>query len=494
MDKIRYVASPTLAMFHASNAMHRGVMGPVGSGKSTAMCVEIMRRAHEMVPNADGKRRSRWCVVRNTYRELKDTTIKTWLEWFPENHVGLFNWSDMIHYITKRLPDGTQMELEVLFRAMDRPSHARKVLSLDLTGAWFNEAREIPKAIVNAMDDRLGRFPKRAEVDHYWIGCIMDTNPPDSDHWWAKLDMETLPEERDGWEFFTQPGGIIEVDGKFLPNPAAENIKHLRVNYYLEKLAGKSKDHIRVYYCARYGFVSDGRPVIHEYHDETHTARELLEPVKGLPLIIGLDFGLTPAAAILQRLPNGRWLAIDELVGVSIGARRFGELLKSLLHERYAGFSCYFWGDPAGMARAQTDEATVFDILRAVGLPARPAPTNDATIRREALGKACSIIVDGKPGLLVSPRCVTLRKGLMGGYCYKRLQVAGDDRFHDMPDKNMFSHIVEAAEYALVGGGEGRALVRRPDDGRVRQDRAEAGSSFFETPKPGPGVRQTIAL
>lgn len=464
----KYVASPTMARFHASQAKFRGIMGPVGSGKSSACCMELFRLAHEVPPNAQGVRRSRYCVVRNTYRELKDTTIKTWLEWVPEEHLGFFSWADMSHRIKLKLRDGTKLDTELMFRALDRPRDVKKLLSLDLTGAWFNEAREVPWSIVEAMDDRCGRFPPADEV--VARSCIIfDTNPPDSDHWWARMDMEVLPEDRPEWAFFKQPGGLIEVDGKFLPNPEAENIEHLRPNYYMEKLTGKSKDHVRVYYCSRYGFVSDGRPVIHEYHDETHTAREMLEPVKGLPLIIGLDFGLTPAAAILQRLPSGRWLAIDELVGVSIGARRFGELLKRLLHERYSGFTCWIWGDPAGMARAQTDESTVFDILRAVGLPARPAPTNDATIRREALGHACSIIVDGKPGLLVSPRCVVLRKGLMGGYCYKRLQVAGAERFHDMPDKNQFSHIVEAAEYAMVGGGEGRALVKRPDDGRPRQ-------------------------
>jgi len=301
----RYIAPPTLVRFHASNAKFRGVMGPVGSGKSTGMCVEIMRRAHEMPHDANGKRRSRWCVVRNTYRELMDTTIKTWLEWFPEDHVGLFNRSDMTHFITKSLPDGTKMELVVLFRALDRPQHARKVLSLELSGAWFNEAREIPKVIIDAMDDRVGRFPRTQEVRDFWHGTIMDTNPPDTDHWWHKLDMETAPEDLEGWEFFTQPGGIIELpDGTFVPNPQAENIAHLPVGYYTKKLAGKAKDHIRIYYCSRYGFVQDGKPVIHEYRDEMHTAREELKPLRGLPLIIGIDFGLTPAGIVMQRLPG----------------------------------------------------------------------------------------------------------------------------------------------------------------------------------------------
>jgi hypothetical protein len=35
-------------------------------------------------------------------------------------------------------------EIELLFRALDRPDHIRNLLSLDLTGAWVNEAQEVP--------------------------------------------------------------------------------------------------------------------------------------------------------------------------------------------------------------------------------------------------------------------------------------------------------------------------------------------------------------
>ncbi len=77
------VHTPTLAKFHASKTRRRGVMGPIGSGKSTAMCMEIMRRAQQQEPGPDGIRRTRWAVVRNTYRELKDTTLATWLHSGP---------------------------------------------------------------------------------------------------------------------------------------------------------------------------------------------------------------------------------------------------------------------------------------------------------------------------------------------------------------------------------------------------------------------------
>jgi hypothetical protein len=88
MRKIEYTPSPTLAEFHASNAFVRGVRGPIGSGKSVAACWEVYSRAMEQAPGADGVRRSRCLVTRNTYGELTTTTLRTWLDWFPEELVG----------------------------------------------------------------------------------------------------------------------------------------------------------------------------------------------------------------------------------------------------------------------------------------------------------------------------------------------------------------------------------------------------------------------
>jgi hypothetical protein len=50
---------------------------------------------------------------------------------------------------------------------------------------------------------------------------------------------------------------------------------------------------------------------------------------------------------------------------------------------------------------------------------------------------------------------------MAGGYNYKRVQVSGEEKYRDVPDKGMYSHVCEAAQYMLVGAGEARTLVRR---------------------------------
>ena len=90
-----YPPGPVAAAFHQANNFVRGLLGPVGSGKSSACCSEIVMRSLAQRPWLDGVRRSRWAVIRNTYPELKSTTIKTWQTWFPQN-VAPIRWDTPI--------------------------------------------------------------------------------------------------------------------------------------------------------------------------------------------------------------------------------------------------------------------------------------------------------------------------------------------------------------------------------------------------------------
>ena len=168
------------------------------------------------------------------------------------------------------------------------------------------------------------------------------------------------------------------------------------------------------------------------------------------------------------------------MITEDMGVARFSELLAARLEEWYGDHTVETWGDPAGAARAQTDERTCFDIVREyAGLDVQPAPAQDWTIRREAVAGALNRMVEGEPGLLLSPHCRTLRKGFSGGFHYRRVKVVGDERYHDKPDKNAYSHPHDALQYALLGGGEGRALLKREErDSRMLP--AETESRYDE--------------
>lgn len=455
---VPYYASETLTRFHESEAFVRGIRGPRASGKSTGCCWEIKRRAALQAPAPDGKRYTRWAVVRATYPELRDTTIKTHLQWTPEKAAGPMRYHPMpAHHIQTG-----DIDCEILFRALETPDDIRKVLSLELTGAWVNEARELPSSLMAGLADAVGRYPPQSMGGPTWRGIFMDTNPPDDDHWWYRhengLDLNGnyvgLPE---GWEFFVQPPGMIEENGVWRTNPEAENLANIEDGFYPTRAAGRPRDHILVYYANQFGFVQEGKPVYREYVDHIHAAADPIKPNPAWKLYVGLDFGLQPAALFSQKTQTGKWLWIDEIVTDDMGAARFAEILGPKLRGEYKDFEIEVYGDPSGDSRAQTDESTPFDILRSRGIDAVPAPSNDPVVRHEALAAALNRRAD--IGFAISPRCPIARKGLAGGYAYRRLQVAGQDRYVDKPIKNRFSHIVEAGEYSMIGAGEGDAAV-----------------------------------
>ena len=459
-----------IKQFMKDNSFFRGLRGPVGSGKSVSCCIEILRRAIEQKPGEDGKRRSRWAVIRNTNPQLKTTTIKTWLDWLPEQNWGSFKWS--VPY-THEIKKG-DIELEVIFLALDRPEDVKKLLSLELTGVWINEAREIPKSIVDACTMRVGRYPSMRDGGPSWYGVIADTNPPDTDHWWAILAGESvIPDyitkqeakmlvKPDNWIFFNQPPAMTEVFNKdkefekYDDNPDKENGKNLTPEYYKNIIRGKSKSWIDVYVLNKLGQIEDGKPVYEMFRKDVHVARSDVAIMKEAPIYVGIDFGLTPACVFGQRV-RGRWLIIDELVAEDMGILRFSDLMKQKMAE-YLPKNFVIFGDPAGDHRAQTDESTPFQILRGRGITARPAPSNDVMLRLEAVNVTLQRMIDGDSGILIDPKCTNIIRGFDGGYHYRRLQVSGE-RYEEKPCKNRFSHIHDALQYMLLGAGEGRQLT-----------------------------------
>ncbi len=475
---INYVAAPTLAQFHGSQAMVRGVMGPIGSGKSVSCCIEVLTRSQMQAPNRKGVRKTRWAIIRNSYPELKSTTIQTWTDWIPETICPIVYDSPIRAKMVQKLPDGTTMDMEIYFLALDKPKDIKKLLSLELTGVWINEAREMSKLIVTAALSRTGRYPSKADCPAglTWTGLIMDTNPPDDDHWWYKLAeegdsdllksiMEGMPDDgRDySWKFFKQPGALIpeyNVEGRltgYQANPKAENVQHqqLGYQYWFRMTIGTDPEWVKVHCCGMYGSVFDGKPVYQGlYNDLVHKSPRPLGVFRGMPLQLGWDFGLTPSCIIGQLTPTGQLRILRELVCTRGGIKQFTENeVKPMLAQLFAGMGISpSTGDPAGNQASQADELTCLKQLGMMGIPTQAASTNDFIPRRQAVINRLTRTIDGQPGLLIDPSCKMITKGFVGGYKFERVQVsAEDERFKDTPAKNKFSHPHDALQYLVLG-------------------------------------------
>lgn len=231
--KIRYAETRTLSRFHASDDFVRCCVGPVGSGKSTACVMELFLRARQQEPGPDKVRRTRFAVIRNTYSQLRDTTRKTFEQWVP-SALGKWHEQSTTFTLDYRREDGTRVHSEILFRALDRPEDVKKLLSLELTGAYINEAREIPKHVLDVLQTRVGRYPARNQGGASWFGIWMDTNPWHPGHWASKLFAQNL----EGYRLFRQPGGR---------SAKAENVANLPRDYYERLIRGKDSEWVRVY-------------------------------------------------------------------------------------------------------------------------------------------------------------------------------------------------------------------------------------------------------
>lgn len=336
----------------------------------------------------------------------------------------------------------------------------------------MNEAREQGKETLDMLLGRTGRYPSKRMGGPTWSGVIMDTNPPDDDHWWYKLAEELRPE---GHAFFGQPPAIIKEEGNWVLNPKAENVDNqpLGARYWLRQVHGKDPQWIRVYLEGKYGTVEDGRPIYPEFNDDVHVKKDnSLEAYEGVPLILGFDFGLTPACAIMQVAPTGQLMMLDELVvpeDTVMGIQEFTrDIVVPFMATSYPNFPMRDYKvpcDPAGTQKGQGDAKTCFQHMR-IGSGNKISPvkagTNNVTARTGAVRKYLNIMINGQPGFIMNARCKMARKGFNGGYKNRRMQVSGD-RYADSPDKNKFSHIQDAIQYgALYAQGGGATDKPRP--------------------------------
>ena len=473
--EVRYNASPTMARFHHSKAVVRGIMGPVGSGKSVACCFELFRIACNQRPNAKGVRQSRMVVVRNTLPELKTTTMKTWKSWFPPGDpkkdpttFGQFTGQPpYTHFVVYGLPDGTKVDMEVIFLALDQADDAKKLLSLECTAIWYNEAREIRKEIIDAGTTRIGRFPSVKDGGCTRKAQIMDTNPPDNESWWYEWAEQETPE---GYEFFKQPGGLDD-DAENLENlEQPENWHELSMEerrthgrrYYSDMVAGKDAAYVDVMVNANYGTIEKGVPVYKaSWNKRLHLSPTIIPVRVRVPVTVGLDCsGRHPAAIYLQPDGRGRWHVVRELCIMDdkgMGAERFAQFFVEDMHQHFPGSPIdEIWGDPAGDSPSQNDERTYFDILnkelRKYVLKAKASPGLRFPDRMGAVEWMLSKLIDGEPMTEVSPACKVLVQGFNGKYMFKELNTAGGGtRVDDRPVKNRHSNPHDALQYAACG-------------------------------------------
>ncbi len=456
-----YTAPPTCARFMKSDAFGRLIAGPIGSGKTTATIIELLRRSVSQARAPDGFRYTRFAVVRQTLKQLKDTVLKDCDTWLGANGLGHWKVSEGVYHLSF-----DDVRSEWVFIPLEDATDQARLLSMQLTGAWLSECVEMNISILGPVSGRLGRYPTGAKGNPTWSGIIADTNMPTEMTPWHAF-MENLPHD---WQKFIQPSGMA---------PHAENLDWLmqtdqtiklpigstaRINQgrkYYERLVsmyGEDSDWVKRYVYGQYGDDPSGAAVFkNTFRSDFHIVDDTML-IPGYPILLAQDFGRNPWTLLCQSDHMGRLLVHGECKGENVGLEKhvMEELRPMLMNDRYMGYKMMMVGDPAGVAKGNVSEESCFDALKRMGFPAIPAPTNDIEPRLRAVESLLGRQVQGGPALMISrARCPHLCRAMSGGYRFLAKKTGALRVVPDKDDKEGFSHVADCLQYAclIVHGG-----------------------------------------
>jgi hypothetical protein len=492
---------PVARAFYEDERQESAIMGPNGSGKTTANQAKHIKMARKQRRSRrDGVRRYKLCVVVVDYRRLWENFVPSWVERLPKDfgewHGGK---GEPAHHIIRfDEPDGSRVEFHTDMIALGDQNVEDATRGYMPTSWWLYEADRLPHDVLIHARGRLGRYPSVADGGPTWAGITMDLNAPDVGSWFHTSVYETRLQNADFFGFHRQPSGL---------SPKAENTKNLSVingiGYYDRICRGQPDWWIRRFVRNEFGYSRAGKPVWEEFAETRHVALGPIEPAHGVALRIGMDAGYKPAAVLGQHMPNGQRRVLADLVtdaDESVGPQRFGERLARLLAARFPGFGreqIIARADPSAVAGEKTGEGSWIQIVASTAnIDIRPARTNDPIIRRDAVARWMTKDVDPDvPGLLLDPRCVSLARACASGYRFRRKQ--GQDReYHDDIDKNQDSHVADAFQYfELTDDGYLEMMGRKRSVSGPRQTRAidDETSPRGEWERPARG-RQSTAL
>lgn len=465
-----YNASATISEFAALDSRIQLLLGPIGGGKTTGVLMKTLKLAHEQQPNANGERKTRWGVARNTRPQLRDSVLKTVFDWLPPDGKRIvWRESDMALMLNFPLLDGTVVRSEYLFRPLDTAEDAQRLLSVEYTGVWLSEFREIPLQLLTDALSRTGRYPSKTDGGATWHGVMGESNMPvRGSEWFNYLEVN----RPSNCSVLKQPSAL---------SPAAENTEYLPADYYTALLEGATPRWIQAHITCEYPDSLDGKAVFGQsFESSRHVAPKSLRPIPNTLVLMGVDQGRNPAAIFSQLDSNGRLRLLGEVFASDCGMEKFAtEYLRPYVVSRFTGLPILAVIDPAGFTKNDVNDTTPADVLRRHGFKVVAAPTNQIDRRIEAVEK----FLLQHDGFLVDPdHCPKCIDGFANSYRFK-LKTNGEPE--DRPEKrHPVSDLMDAVQYAALQAGGvhyGRVVNRT----MRRQEVAYTGSGRAPPPARG---------
>lgn len=446
---------PSLARMFDAMPRHKMVfvLGPVGSTKTTSCLYWLMLRAMTQEPSPDGIRRTRFGLIRNTLVNLKQTVLKDILSLFA----GLAEWRSSENTVWIRIED---VECEMMLLGLDKPEDLRRLLSLQLSGVYINEVREIDYATIFAAFSRTGRFPS---AKHGKVKCTYRFLIADSNMGVDGSQLHTFLE-------VTKHPAVMYVHQPSALSVGNDWIQYLPDGYYDDLMIGTTRAWIDTHIHAKWSADLSGEPIFAQVFNQFfHVAKTHLQVLPATPVVVGVDPGINPAAVFAQMTPGGQVRVLRELYALNTLMTTFLDsyILPLMASPGFAGKQFYFTMDPAGINRHAVSGVSAKGLFESKGLDVTLASTNDIDPRIKVIETYLTEIrnmeehtlyqslVELKqqgpsPALLIDPMCPVLIEALESKYRYKRKKITQE--LEDKPEKkHPISDVTDACGYMLLG-------------------------------------------
>ncbi|HYL37183.1 MAG TPA: phage terminase large subunit [Bryobacteraceae bacterium] len=369
--EIDYAPLPSQRRFHDCRARFKGFSGPIGSGKSQALCQEAIRLSY-LNPGRQG------LIGAPTYPMLRDATLTSFLEVLGSNGIR--------HQLNKS---------ELVLVMKDTRS----------------------RIYFRAVDD----FERLRGTNLAWFG--LDELTYTAEEAWLRLEgrlRDPLAKQLCGFGVWT-PKGFDWVYRRFIREPVEGYAVVLAQPYENRHVLDRIPDfytRLKQSYDARFfeqevlgDYLNVQAGVVYREFKRARNVKEV--KVDGmLPLLWALDFNVDPMSSVVAQKNGEDVLVLDEIVLSRAGTAEACEEFHTRYPNHQAGIVVY--GDASGQ-RLQTAGTTDYQIIKEFfrqsayrGARFRVPASNPSVRERVALVNAKLFSASEEIHLLVHPRCKEL--------------------------------------------------------------------------------------
>ena len=403
---IIYKPLPSQKRFHDLRTRFKGFSGPIGSGKSQALCHEAIRLTY-LNPGRMG------LLGAPTYPMLRDSTQATLLAILEANHLP---------YEHNKAENALLMKdtrSKILFRPVDEFERLRGT-----NLAWFglDELTYTQEESWLRLEGRL-RDPKANQL------CGFGVWTPKGHDWvYRRFISSTIP----GY-------GVIRAqafENQFLLSRNTDYYDRLKDSYdpkfYSQEVLGE--------------YVSlDGRRVYTSFNRAENVQEIKIDPLR--PLLWALDFNVDPMSSVIVQITDAQVRVVDEIVlRHALTADACAEFLKRY-PKHHGGLRVY--GDSSGNSQ-QTTGCSDYEMVKQYfaeysnyTVEYRTATQNPPIQHRVNLMNAKLLSARGAAGIVVDPKCVELLKDFEE-VCYR-----AEDNKPDKDRDRMRTHTSDALGYLV---------------------------------------------